>query len=309
MHYGLIDLGSNTVRLVIYKFNQNRYIKVFDEKSYLGILNFIENNHLTLDGIEKLKSILKYMYGHIKLVGCINYWCFATASLRNLDNLEEVLQNVRQDVGLVILPLSGEEEAYYDYISLKNSLLATSFIGCDIGGGSAQIVKCTDKELITSTSLPIGSLRMYKDYVEGFFPDKDEKQKITAYIEKHLDLYKFISNNSHTTLYAMGGTARGVAKLHQEMSKSNNSIHGYTLTLEDLKTMQKVISNLGVHGAKIISKVLPERMLTIIPGMIVLQTLAKKMNVSQIVVLKKGIREGFLIEKLMGGEYDERKKI
>lgn len=309
VHYGLIDLGSNTVRLVIYKFDQNKYVKVFDEKSYLGILNFIENNHLTIHGVEKLKSILKYMYGHIQLVGCIKHWCFATASLRNLNNLEEVLQNIKQDIGLTILPITGEEEAYYDYISFKNSLLATSFIGCDIGGGSAQIVECRDKELIAGTSLPIGSLRMYKDYVEGFFPTKDEKQKIAAYIEEHLALYNFVSDNSHNTLYAIGGTARGVAKLHREMSKSDNSIHGYVLTLEDLKTLQKVIANFGVHGAKIISKVLPERMVTIIPGMIVLQTLAKKMNVERIVVLKKGIREGFLIDKLMGGEYDERKKI
>ncbi|WP_070000920.1 Ppx/GppA phosphatase family protein [Cellulosilyticum sp. I15G10I2] len=309
MHYGLIDLGSNTVRLVIYKFNQNKYVKVFDEKTYLGILNYIEKNQLTSQGIEKLKRILIYMYGHIQLMGCNNYWCFATASLRNIDNLEAVVELIKQKAGLTILPITGTEEAYYDYVSLKNSLLATSFIGCDIGGGSAQIIECKDKNLIASTSLPIGSLRMYKDHVEGFFPNTDESQKITTCVEKHLDAHSFISNNSHKTLYAIGGTARATAKLHRELSKNNNTLHGYVLTPQDLDMMQQTIDHLGIQGAKVINKVLPERLLTIIPGMIVLQTLVNKMNIQQIVILKKGIREGFLIEKLMDGDYNERKKI
>lgn len=309
MYCSVIDIGSNTIRMVVYNVKENKYLKVFDEKNALGILNYIENGRLTEDGIQSLIDILNNMHENILLMNCSTCWCFSTASLRNISNTQEVISRVNEETSIEVHPLTGKQEAEYDFISLKSVIKNTHFIGCDLGGGSLQIVQCNDQKLENSSSLAIGSLRMYRDFVEGFFPTEKECETIKAYVIDQLKPYKFIKKHNEDTLYIMGGTARAIVKLYRALINSDQAIHGSVLTIEQLEIMKNTISNLGIEGVKVISKVLPERVLTIIPGLIVILTLAKQMNVNCVVIAKKSIRDGVVIKHMMKGDYNDKRKI
>lgn len=309
LYYAVIDLGSNTVRLVVYSIKNNKFSRVIDEKSALGILNYIEDDFLTEDGILELIQVLSNMYKSITLMQCEHYWCFATASLRNTRNLKEVVARVLDATHVHILPISGADEAFYDFISLKSMITSPDFVGCDLGGGSLQIISCKNQKLADFTSLPLGSLRMYRNYIHDFFPTPQEVQAMTDYIHSCLEPYPFITTHHQKSLYVMGGTARAVVKLYRALTHTKKAIHGYTLSLSELDTLKNIIEKLGLDGIKIINQILSDRTFTVIPGLIVIYTLAQKMNVENIIVAKASVREGFLIKHTMNGDYHDKRKI
>ncbi len=301
MKQALIDIGSNTVRLVIYNIVGSKYERKFDSKKYLGLLNYINNNKLSEEGFGKLKATLKNMVEQINLIGCDSTFCFATAAMRKVEDIDDVIEKLYYQTSIKINLISGEQEAFYDYLSISASVNEPSYIGCDIGGGSGQIIKVDEEKYIGGISIPIGSLEVYKRLVNDFLPTQIECQNISRYVNEYLKNINFIECK-YKTLYVIGGTARAVAKLHREMMSSTTKINGYNLTVNELEDMERRIVVAKGKMALTISKVAPERLLTILPGMIVIKEIAKWIGADKVQIIKKGIREGVLIDEVLKGE-------
>ena len=160
--YCVIDIGSNTIRLVIFRQDAGILTPVLSSKTTAGLAGYVDKkNCLSREGIRRLISVLrKYRDVTAMLPDCPLY-PFATASLRNIVNTDQVLETVWRETGLGIQVLSGYEEAMLDYRGAIRRASLQSGILADVGGGSTELVVFRDRTVLAAHSLPVGSLNLY----------------------------------------------------------------------------------------------------------------------------------------------------
>lgn len=299
MKYGIIDIGSNTMRTVIYDVVKEDFEVLVNEKDFAEILSYVDGDYLTSDGVDRLCYVLKRMKILCEETQCEKVFCFATASLRGVNNQKSVIEKVYEEVGLEIEMISGCDESFYDFVGLRNAIGVPTAAGFDLGGGSAQVFYYEDYELIRSYSHPIGTLAMYNKFVKGLFPNSKERNKITKYIHKYLSKSEDFKQYNETVLYGMGGTARALAKVHKHLLGMDAKVQDYRITLKELEEIDVMLTGMGLSGIKLLNRIIPERLVTFFPGLIIITMLMQFTGAKELIIIEYGVREGYLIENAM----------
>ena len=164
----------------------------------------------------------------------------------------------------------------------------------DIGGASTEIASFAEGRLMESESYPIGSLRLYEDCVKNILPGKGSRERMKKRIEAELGHCKISSCGS--SLACVGGTARAVLKLGRRRYHLPDSCR--TLSTEQLESLYDDLCRGDRRAAELILKIAPERIHTLLPGMSILCFIAQNTKVSQMIVSKYGVREGFLCQRI-----------
>lgn len=297
----IVDLGSNTIRLCIYEHNGNEVKSLFEKKTMAGLANHVNNQQLSKNGIQRACDILKE-YSHILnnfRVEQKDVYVFATASLRNIVNTKEVIGIIKQNTGYEVELLSGEEEATLDFKGATRVLASESGILVDIGGGSTELVTFKNREIICATSVPIGSLNLYVKHVKKIIPKKEEREAIRKTVLENIEALE-LKQEEYKTICGVGGTMRAATKLSNHMFEAEK---GNQILM--VSHVQKILETLNNSHKSTLTPVLqniPDRIHTIIPGLIVIDTIANYFNSESIVVSNYGIREGYLYERIIKGE-------
>ena len=182
MVYGIIDLGSNTIRLSIFKYEDGKIRLLQNKKAIAGLAACVESGGLTEIGISKACFVLNRYKDILKSQNIENYSVFATASLRNINNREIVLNEIKERTGIVPEVLFGDEEARLDFIGVKNSCELSRGVLIDIGGGSTELVLFENGEIKRLTSIPIGALNLQNKSVKGIIATDRELKKMKKII-------------------------------------------------------------------------------------------------------------------------------
>lgn len=290
--YGVIDIGSNTIRLVVYKLENNRILPMINKKFSVGLAGYVDaNNNLNKLGIEKAIRSLKEFREILNYIQIKEIFPFATASLRNIDNSAAVLEKIKEETGFDIRLLSGTEEATFDYYGVLQSVNIESGLMVDIGGGSTELVFFKDREIICTESLPIGSLNLYKKHIEGLIPTKKELKDIKQIVKQHLDNLKLPESPLICQpICGVGGTARATQKLLQDME----FLYTNEYNAELLQKLQNILKEDSAMFYDNLLKSSPDRVHTFAPGLIVLNTIAKHYDSHSIITSDYGVREGYL---------------
>lgn len=296
MLYGIVDIGSNTIRLKIYEYKNNKIKSVFSKKKTAGLIAYRDDGKLNDEGINILSDILNKFNKIMDLLNVSKRYFFATASLRNISNTYEIIGFIKEKLGIKIHILDDETEAQLSFNSVKDiGLRSDEGILTDVGGGSCEIIIFENKTPIDKGSLPIGSLSCYEDYVGVMFPNKKESENIEKRVIKEIEDLDFVKTHKKY-LFGVGGTVRNLKKLLVHLNFINekeDTIPVYLLddVLDELKYNNKENFN------KIL-KVKAERIHTLVPGIIIIKTIAKYFHIEKICVCKNSIREGVLYSLL-----------
>lgn len=140
MIYGIIDLGSNTIRLSFYKYENGEIILLLNKKTMAGIAGYVKDGRLSKEGIKIACDVLKQYKEIINNFGLEKVFAFATASLRNISNTDEAVTEIKEITGFTVDIVLGEVEAIYDFIGASKALDIKEGIVFDIGGGSTEIL-------------------------------------------------------------------------------------------------------------------------------------------------------------------------
>lgn len=296
----VLDFGSNTVTLAVYRIGFHDFRLLLKQKATLGIIRFINDGILSEDGILRAVSTITELKRTAESM-TKRVFCFATASLRGVDNAQNVITRIRQESGVDIDLLSGEKEAYYDYLGLMQHLPGIrNAVALDIGGGSMEIIHIRNGRLHQCISLPTGSLKLSIEYADGRFPHPEECTHIEEYVDNLLERVDWLEQTHSDTIYTIGGTARAVTKLHKAIFSYSMDSKGYSYPVSDLGPLLLYLED-EAHYQRL-EQIIPERMQTIVPGMIALKTVARKAGCRQAILSKYGVREGYLLGKtLLGG--------
>ncbi|MBV1768366.1 MAG: phosphatase, partial [Methanobacterium sp.] len=136
MLYGIVDIGSNTVRLNVYHCKEKDISLLFSKKENLGLVFFIKKGKLTTKGIEKLLNFLKKIKKDLDILKINSYTFFSTAILRNIENSAEVRGLIKEKLDIEIDLLSGEEEGELSFYGSITSIKKDHGVLIDLGGGS-----------------------------------------------------------------------------------------------------------------------------------------------------------------------------
>lgn len=302
MLYTVVDLGSNTIRLCIYEYKEDKVTSFYEKKTMAGLVNYIVNDKLSDKGIIRACEVL---IDYDQILRSFNIdkkdvHIFATASLRNINNSKEVLEIIREETGYCIELLSGEEEAVLDFKGATRVVNYNTGLLIDIGGGSTELVGYKNKEIMFAASMPLGSLNTYVKFVKKIIPKPQEREEIIAYTLEQLKSLD-IKKDTYTNICGVGGTMRATAKLSYHMLKEvkSSSFGDKVFKISEAKEILKEINNSHRKTLKPVLQTIPDRIHTIIPGILILETIADYFKCEEVTVSKYGIREGYLYEKIL----------
>ncbi len=298
MRIGIIDFGTNTLRLDVFETDGNSYRSVYDSAIFSQIIENTCGSSLSQDGIEHVIQAIEEHQQTCRHYRCDRVDCFATASLRYIDNAKSVLEQVEFRTGITIKMISGDEEAEYDYRALKSVSEAGRGVGCDLGGGSMQLFVFDENGPLRSKSFALGSSRVAKKFVSGRIPTETEIENIKKEVKNQLAEAGFSSNGD--SLSAMGGTAKALKRLFSKVLNINDKI-----SFENLSAFLKVISDQPEEALELFESFEPKRSRTLAPGAAVLAGIMEQTGCNEMSIYSVGVREGFL-EKLLENENQEK---
>ena len=297
MKHAIIDIGSNSMRLTVYKVNGNHFKILFKEKSMTGLAGYVDNGILSLEGINcactdllSFKEILDSLEIHHVVV-------LATASLRNIQNTDEAITAIKASTGFNVEVLTGDAEAFYSFSGAMHDVSLESGAFVDIGGGSTEVLTFDNGQPINKISYPVGSLRLYKDCVKNILPGEGSIKKIQQVLTTEIDKNPWFSFDQRSTLMGVGGTARAILKLTQKAY--NLSADCNHIKIKQLNEICNLLCAKDREMIQLLLRVKPERIHTMIPGIMILDHISKKFNATDFVVCKYGIREGYLCQKIL----------
>ncbi|MGC6485218.1 MAG: hypothetical protein ACON4P_06060 [Candidatus Puniceispirillales bacterium] len=280
---GLVDIGSNSIRLVIYRAGGRLPHPQFNEREVCRLgLGLAETGRLATDRIEHaLQALARFaiIIRHSKLD---RLDVFATEAVRKASNKDEFLTPAEALLGQPIRVLEGVEEALYAARGVISGFVYVDGIVADLGGGSLELTRVSPKSPPTETcsvSLPIGHL-----------VDADE-----AYIQATIAGVNWLQAEKKDRLYVVGGTWRAIATAYTSQSKKRvDIVHGLTLRRKHLDPFLEQI----VKAEGEVQGIPPARRGSMVQAIRVLRGLMDVMGTEKIVFSSYGAREGFLYEDL-----------
>lgn len=293
--YGVIDIGSNTVRLSCYKVVKKELIPVFHKKIMAGLASYVEKSGKLSDkGIKASIDILNDFKKIVTCVGLDQLFVIATASFRNVSNTKEIVDQIYKNTGLMVDVLTGEEEAVCDFIGATYHTSYNDGMVVDIGGGSTELVCFEKGQAGKAVSIPVGSLNFFYRYVEEIFPNEKEEKEIRKAVRAELDK---LDIKKQSMIVGVGGTNRACLKLYNdfyEMESGNQNMDSDRISymLEQLNNGKKTKKNR-------ILRIVPDRIHTILPGIILMDEINTMYRSKKVEVSSWGVREGYLIQELL----------
>ncbi len=297
MKQAVIDIGSNSMRLTLYEINEDNFKILFREKIMAGLAGYVESNVLTSDGIKCACDGLLEFKHTLEALQIENVFVFATASLRNIANTDEAVNEIKVKTDFDVEIISGAVEATLGYYGALQELSISDGLVIDIGGASTELVTFKENQILTSHSFSVGSLSLYKKCVKNILPGKDSMKKIKTMIKKTIQLDKTYEKETPNTFIAVGGTARGILKLAQKYYGLDTSCH--VITAQQLRGLSVLLCRKEQDRINLILKLEPERIHTLVPGYMILQYIFEYFDADEMIVSDYGVREGYLCQKLL----------
>ncbi len=304
-NYGVIDLGSNTIRLVIFEVKDNT-LQTYTNKDFKSLLNdkvmaglsaYVSQGIFSDAGIDKAVSVLK---GHMKRAHyfkCVKLEVFATAVLRNAHNSAEAIARIEERTGLSLVLLSEEDEAHLGFVGATCDRYVEQGTLVDIGGGSTELTRIYNGSDFNNTSIGQGSLSSFKQHVHEILPTEEEMQSIAFTLRSHLSQLPHLATYRCNTLFGIGGSARAAAKMLQQMY--DYKIRPKTITKQEIHEILNQCSKDPALFAHRALKASAERIHTLVPGCVILYTLLEELHATEVAICKYGVREGYLIDRIL----------
>ena len=298
----VIDIGSNSVRLVVYeKTSRFAFHLLYETKSKVRISQDAYKNSGNLQEVPMQRTFdaLSDFLSIISSLKVRKTLCVATSALRDAPNQKDFIIRVRDKLKLNIKVIDGEKEAYFGAIACANLLpKQDNALSIDIGGGSTEFSLVQNATVSKTISLELGTVRL-----KELFFDTDSIDNAIEYIDSQLDLLS--TDIKPNTLVGIGGTFRAIGsaimknssypfkKLHAfECSKKEfNDFINNILDADDTKLKQ-----LGIKS---------ERFDIIRPGALILQRVLKRLDINSLITSGVGVREGVYLADLLRGSKDK----
>jgi exopolyphosphatase/guanosine-5'-triphosphate,3'-diphosphate pyrophosphatase len=293
----IIDLGSNTARLVLYEYAPGRYYRLLDElRQVVRLLEGMSSDGQLSEVASARALAAMTLFGdYCQAAQVDEVVAVATSAVRDAENGAALLAEMEAASGIRFSVLSGEDEGRYGALAVVNSFPFDEATTIDLGGGSLQLSRISARQVILGRSWPLGALRTQQRFLQRDPPKKKEVSALIKEVRAQLgELPRY-----EAPLVAMGGTARNLASVVQrEQSYPVDLIHGYALEAAALEALCEKLVALPTAERRKLSGLSRDRADIIHAGALVLREVLRLQGQSRLWISGQGIREGLLYSRL-----------
>ena len=299
-YFAVLDIGSNSVRLVVFSSITRTPDIVFNEKVLCGLGRDVgTTGAMDQEAINAAIIAIKRFAALSAQMQVKNIYAFATSAVRDTSNGDDFIKKIKSATGFDVEVITGAEEARLAALGVISGSPQACGIVADLGGGSLELALISDGNVLQSVSLPIGPLRL-KHQTSG---DRDAFKDIVKGALKSVD---WIKEAKGQTLYIVGGAWRNIARLLLlENEEPISVLHGYSASADEMKNFTDTLTKASIKENPN-KKVIPQKRRDILPeAAYMLKKLISKSKISSINVSSFGVREGVNFDRLD----DEEKKL
>ncbi len=292
-HFAVIDIGSNSIRLVVYDDLSRSPFPRFNEKSLCALGAGIDDEgRLTAEAIDRAVHAVRRFNAIAKAMRVEQVHVIATEATRRALNGGDLVDAIRASTGLQTRVLTGEEEATYAAYGVISGFYKPKGLSGDLGGGSLEVAEVLgDRVGERLVSMPLGALPVLKLLREGI---DSAKKAIDAILRDQLPPML-----TEPVFYAIGGGWRALARVHLAMNAAPISVvHGHEISADEARALAKKISRMSPEEVAALPDVPSRRIDTLPAAALVLSRVLRNLKPERVVFSLSGLREGWLYSQL-----------
>ena len=291
----VVDIGSNSLRLVVYDGVRRAPRTLFNEKVLCGLGRGLEaTGRLDPDGVELARANLQRFVALARSLGAKRLDVLATAAVRDASDGRSFVAEIERRHRIKVRVLAGTEEGRLSAFGVLAGIPDANGVVGDLGGGSVELVPVAGGQVGAAATLPIGPLRL-ADYA-------DDDRKLRDVIDKHLGSVAWLGSKvDGGAFYAVGGAWRALARIHMEQTRYPlHIIQQYTVPRGEAEDFLDLIARQSRKSLEKITTVSRKRLDVVPVAARVLQRLLRRAGPKQLVFSAYGLREGHLFGLLRG---------
>ncbi|HAX73756.1 MAG TPA: hypothetical protein DCY20_09570 [Firmicutes bacterium] len=305
MKLGIIDIGSNSITLCIAElYKEEGYFKILDEEKETVRLgkDTLADGTLHHDRMQKALLTLKYYKSLCDTLGVTKIKAVATEAVRKAPNQEYFINLVLEMTGISIEILSGDEEAYFAYVSTVATFTLKDYFMMDIGGSSLEIGLVRNRELVAAVSLPLGAIPISECFNVSDPLTPETSLALKRYLTTQFQAIPWLASHQNLPLIGVGGSLRNISKIHKKMvDDPMTSNHHYTLSNETVKNLYGYISKMDLKQKRKLKGLSKDRADIFTGALGAVLELMNVTNACELVISQYGIRQGLIYDTLVDG--------
>lgn len=288
----IIDIGSNSIRLVVYQGARRVPAPIFNEKVMAGLgRSLSETGAIDAEAFELAKTGLARFAWLVREMHVDDVRTVATAAVRDASNGADLIA-VAEGLGLRVDVLTGEEEATAAGMGVLSAIPDADGIVGDLGGGSLELVRIVAGTVTDRVSFPLGVLRLAAIRAKG-------KSSLDRRVARLLADTGWAGRGKGLPLYMVGGSWRSLAKLDMELNGYPLPvIHGYAMSGDEVARIGRSLSHLDKARMKAIAGISSARAPTLSDAAALLAILMRRLGTTAAIASSHGLREGLLYQRL-----------
>lgn len=301
-----IDIGTNSVRLLVVRLNPNHSYTVLTRQKQQVRLGEGEFEEETIQpvAVERLMVVCRKFADLARTFAAEEFVAVSTSALREAGNQAEILHRLRQETQIDVRVISGQEEARLIYLGVASGIHTgdRQVFFIDIGGGSTEVAVGDDRTYQYLDSFRLGAIRLSNLY----FPagttgpvSMDEYKKVQHHIRDTLiHSIKKIRAMEPQSAVGSSGTVMNLAEIAQRALHQTGSTTDTVLTLRDLQKVIDLLRSLPLERRRKVPGMNPERADIIIAGAAILEMFMKELKIDSVMTTGRGLQDGLLVDYL-----------
>lgn len=301
---GIIDLGSNSARLVIVNLFADGYFMVVDElKESVRLGQDMERDgFLKPQRVAETIRTLKMFRKLCDSSGVTRIIAVATAAVRRAKNQRSFLDEIQASCGIKIRVLTAEEEAIYVYRGVINTMDVPRGIILEIGGGSTKIVHYNRRTILNHETLPFGAVTLTGLFSDDGLKPEEVALKIEEFFTEQLKKIEWVDeiNPAEVQMIGVGGSFRNLFKISRMVHKYPlDAVHNYTMPVEDFMPVYDMIKVLDLDKKKKIKGLSAERADILPAALAIIKSFISFFNFDKFIMSGAGLREGIMFNQAL----------
>lgn len=299
---GVIDLGSNTTRLIVMAYEPGYCFRLTDEVSETVRLaeGIGPARILQPAPIRRAAEALRMFYSLCVSTGVDQVIAVGTSAIREAANQADFWAALRESTPLDLRIISAEEEAYFGYLGAINALPLRHGALFDTGGGSTQVMAVTDRALTRTFSVQAGIIRFTEQFVQSDPISRADLRRLHAAAREAFAPLDWLPDLGNGRLGGIGGTVRQLARIDQKQrGYPLERVHGYVLTRESVDRIIEELARRNRRERLQIPGIKEERVDVTLAGAVIIAAIMDRGNFPYLLVSGQGVREGIFYQHFL----------
>lgn len=303
---GVIDIGANTMRLVIWEIREGGVHHLVDElKETVRVADDIDTLGIVSESkiIETLQ-VLRNFKVLTEAMETTKVFTMASETMRRAGNSDEIITRIKEELDLDIVMMSDEEESYYDYLGIVKSMRLKNSLIVDIGGASTQLIWIHDGKMKEYASIPVGTLNLTRRYNLNDVVSPVNHIEMERHLNGIMENISWLQSNFFYDIIAVGGSARTIGKVDRRKKRYPLSLtHNYPMYDSDVINLYVSCMSKSLKQRYKIEGLSKDRADIILGALAIMTSILKTTGIQNLRISGKGIREGIIydyIEKTYG---------